>query len=143
MDAARRDRPATIRLRVRPPTAPTCPAVGSSFSASPALRRHIDERYKSDLDGLLTARDAVEALAVSPGWSVLVALLDAEVDVLDAKLDSGLLENRATYAHLHGRRGGLRAAPAFIQALIQRADERLAEQRRKHEGAAEPALTGR
>jgi hypothetical protein len=50
------------------------------------------------------------------------------------------VHDQATYANLHGRRAGLKAVPALMEALIERADEKLAEQRRKHEGAGETAL---
>lgn len=113
------------------------PGIAASRRHDPALTRHFDGLT---LERLLSDAEAVQGLAGHPGWTVLAGLLDAEVALIDRKLDGGLLESRAEYAAAHGRRGGLRAAQQFIEALTARADARLAEQRAKHEGdAAEPA----
>jgi hypothetical protein len=111
--------------------------VGSSHRSDPKLTRHV--RAIETLDELFTAAEAVQALAAQPGWPVLLSLVDAEVSKIDATLE-GRVHDQATYANLHGRRAGLKAVPALMEALIERADEKLAEQRRKHEGAGETAL---
>lgn len=69
-------------------------------------------------------------------------LLDAEIAKIDAKLDGALLATRAEYAHAHGRRSGLRAMVEAADAIVLRADQRAAEQRSKHEGAADAVSVG-
>lgn len=111
----------------------------SSSKADPQLSRHIDDLYPT-LDQVIAASDLAEALVAHPGWDVLLALLGAEIETIDTRLDSGRPLEHVEYASAHGRRGGLKAPEGAVQALKQRAESRVAEQRRKHEGAAEPAL---
>lgn len=113
------------------------PGIAASRRHDPGITRHFDGMT---LEGLLSDARAVEGLRAHPGWAVLHGLLEAEVALIDRKLDGGsVLESRSEYAAAHGRRGGLRAAQQFIEALVDRAETRLAEQREKHEGVtAEP-----
>lgn len=105
-------------------------------SSDPRHTRHISTLYPS-LERLLAAGEAAEALTSSPGWSVLLDLIDAEIATIDRELDSGrVLESRADYAAAHGRRGGLKAVPELVYALIGRAETRLMEERAKHEDTA-------
>lgn len=113
-------------------------AVGSD----PAFTRHVDDIYHRDLDGLFSAGEMVRALMTHPGWPTLARVLEAEIATIDSQLDGRLLDSRAAYAHAHGRRGGLRALDEAARAIVSRAESRLAEQQRKHEGAAEPAPVG-
>lgn len=106
-------------------------------STDPRLSRHIADTYPS-LDGLFTAAEAAQALVESAGWPVLLNLLDKEISTVEQELEGKLLDSRAAYARAHGRISGLRAAPALLGALIDKADAKLAEQRVRHEGAAEP-----
>lgn len=111
--------------------------------SSPKFLSHVDKLYRKDLDGLFAASEDVRALVSHPGWGTLRRVMEAEVATIDAKLDGDrLLDSRAEYSHLHGQRGGLRAYEDAAASLIERADLRLAEQRAKHEGAAEPAPIG-
>lgn len=105
----------------------------------PQFTRHVDALFpRPGLQELLDGAEAARALRDAPGWPVLVALLNAETDQIDAELDDGrLLESRAHYAAKHGRRGGLKAPERAIEALIGRAESRLAEQQARHEGDAE------
>jgi hypothetical protein len=112
--------------------------MGSTSRPDPALTRHI--RRDIPLDELVSAAEAVRALAEQPGWPVLLSLLDEEIATVEAELDGRLLDSRAAYARAHGRLSGLRAAPALMAALIDRAETRIEEQRRKHERAGETAL---
>jgi hypothetical protein len=106
--------------------------------SDPRLTRHIDNAFPL-FDGLLAAAEAVQALGETAGWPVLLTLIDEEVSTIEARLEGGVLDSKAEYAYLHGRIGGLRAAPALLMALTTRAENRLDEQRRKHE-AGETAV---
>lgn len=102
--------------------------------------RHVRDLYP-ELNELLDAAEAIEMTMASPGWTHLTALLGAEVAMTDRTLD-GAAEplSQAEYAMAHGRRGGLRGASEAAATLVAMAESKLAEQRRIHEGAAEPAL---
>lgn len=113
-------------------------SLGRSAHADPQLTRHFDRLFPT-LGELEAAADAARSLISSSGWPVLLDLLGAEVSGIDAKLDSGRPLEHVEYAAYHGRRGGLRAPAAMLHALIDRAESRLAEQRAKHEGDAEPS----
>lgn len=92
------------------------------------------------LDQLFTAAEAVQSLSEHHGWQVLLSLIDGEVANIDKALDADrVLDSKAEYARLLGRRGGLRAVPGLAQALIEKAESELEAQRRKHEGAGETA----
>lgn len=104
--------------------------------SDPRLRRHSRDL---PLDQLLAAAEAVQSLAEHPGWAVVLSLLDAEIATVDAELDGRLLDSRAAYARAHGRRDGLRAVTGLLDALVERAETRLDEQRAKHE-AGETAV---
>lgn len=112
--------------------------MGSTSRPDPKLTRHL--RRDIPLDELVSAAEAVRALVEQPGWQVVLSLLDGEIATIDRELDGRLLDSRAAYARALGRRDGLRAAPALMAALIDRAESRLEEQRRKHERAGETAL---
>lgn len=108
----------------------------------PQFTRHLDDLFPT-LEALVEAAEAAQALTAHPGWDALSALLNAEIATIDADLDSGRpLDSRADYAAKHGRRGGLRAPGRALQALVGRAESRLAEQRAKHEGGAESSPDG-
>lgn len=92
------------------------------------------------MEELFEAGEAVRQLVQHPGWVHVSRLLEAEIASVDSSLDGRLQESRSAYAFAHGRRGGLRAMDEAARAITSRADQKLAEQRRKHEGAAESAL---
>jgi hypothetical protein len=112
--------------------------VGSDLGSEvriPALSRHMNGW---DLRETFSAGEAVEDLAAHPGWKVIDALLQAEVDTVDRRLDTDRpLDSRAEYAAAHGRRGGLLAARAAVGTVLARYRSTLEEQQRKHE-AVEP-----
>lgn len=91
---------------------------------------------------LFDAADVVTDFMRHPGWHLVGQLVDAERSDLDARLDGRLLDTRAEYASLHGKRAALRAFEEAAHALVAVAERRLAEQQAKHERAAEPALNG-
>jgi hypothetical protein len=95
----------------------------------PQLTRHLP----TALDVLETESEWVQATVLSPGWQVLLGLLEREIETINRELDGRLLESRSHYAAKHGRLGGLRAVAQFAEALIDKADAKLAEQRAKHE----------
>lgn len=103
------------------------PAVGPPWTG------HVDRHY-GDLDGLFVAGDEVVTLVNSPGWDHLMRLLDAETDAVMATADGRLLASRSEYAFAHGRAGGLRGVRDAAASLIARAEQRMKEQRAKHEG---------
>lgn len=106
-----------------------------SDSGSASFRNAVDRTY-DDLDELFSAGEDVRSIRSHPGWIHVARLLEAEVESIDAALDGRLLQ-QDEYAFKHGRRGGLRAFQAAADAIVSRADMRLAEQRRKHEGVTE------
>lgn len=109
---------------------------------APALTRHVGDVFRT-FDELQDAAEVARSLVGHPGWSILRDLIEAEVSTIDTKLDGDrVLDSKAEYAHLHGRRGGLMAGPMLIEALIARAASRLEEQRLRHEGAGETVLEG-
>lgn len=83
------------------------------------------------------AAEDIESLTMHPGWAHVCRLLGDAVTAIDARLDGGLLDSQAAYAHAHGRRAGLRAALEAAAAIRYRAEQWDAEQKAKHEGAAE------
>lgn len=95
------------------------------------------DRAFPTLGDLFDAGEDVESLMAHPGWAHVCRLLDESIATVDSRLDGGLLESRAAYAQAHGRRGALRAAFEAAAAIRYRADEKRAEQRAKHERAAE------
>lgn len=107
-----------------------------STTVDPQLKRHVSDLYPT-LSELEAANEAAQALVASPGWNVLQNMLGAEIDTIDAGLDSGRPLEHVEYASKHGRRGGLRGAAAAMHALIEHAESELARQREKHEGGAE------
>lgn len=108
----------------------------------PQLTRHINDLYPR-LDQIEQAAEAVGALVDSRGWAVVLELVDAEIATIDRDLDSSVvLESRAHYAAKHGRRGGLLAVREAANALLVRAESRMQEERRRHEGVAGSAPGG-
>lgn len=90
---------------------------------------------------LFAAGEDVESLQAHPGWTHVCRLVDAEIALIDTRLDGPPLESRAAYAHLLARRSGLNGFRAAAEAIRSRAALRRAQQQAKHEGAA-PALEG-
>lgn len=87
------------------------------------------------LEGLNKAADAVEALLATPGWDVLMELLEVERQSVAKKIERGLAPlEQAEYALLHGRLGGLRAVQEQAHALLARRADEMEKQRAKHEG---------
>lgn len=109
--------------------------------SDPQITRHLSKEDWS-LESIVEAAEAFRSLRGHRGWELLVALLEAEAATVDRGMQRGVLDSRAEYAFAHGRKGGLEAAPQFVEALIEKADARLAEQRERHEGAAEPVPAG-
>lgn len=102
---------------------------------SPAISRHTDDLWP-DLEAILDAGERAVELKLHPGWQHVQAVLLAEVDAINVRLD-GAREplTRAEYAQAHGRRSGLRAAAEALDAIVARAAKRHDEQRQRHEGA--------
>lgn len=97
------------------------------------------------LSELFEAGDRAAGLLDSPEWMTLNALLRLEIATINRRLegaDAKVLPSRAEYAQLHGRLGGLKAAEGILNALVIRAETRMAEQRAMFEGVAEPASGG-
>lgn len=109
--------------------------------ASPEYVALARRNYPVLLD-LFAAGEEVAALMEHPGWRHVSALLDLAVADADAMLDGRLLDSRAAYAQAHGRRSGLRSMHEAASAIVAESTRKLAEQRTKYEGAAEPALNG-
>jgi hypothetical protein len=109
--------------------------VGSDLGSEevlPALSRHM---RGWSLEQTFHAGEAVEDLLAHPGWKVIDALLQAEIDTVDKRLDADRVvpPSRAEYAAAHGRRGGLLAARNATGTVLVRYRDKLAEQKRKHE----------
>jgi hypothetical protein len=113
--------------------------LGTEGRVDPRASRHIKDLFP-EFDQLQAAAESARQLTTHPGWVVLSSMLDAEISAIDRVLDGDrVLGSRAEYAGAHGRRGGIRASEEALRALIEQADVALAEQRIKHEGAAESA----
>jgi hypothetical protein len=102
----------------------------------PALTRHVKDLFP-DLEHLFEAAEQVVALQAQPGWAVLQRLLGAEVDAINATMESGKTLEQAEYTGRHGRVGGLKGAQSMADAIVGLAERRRAEQAAKHEGDAE------
>ncbi len=103
----------------------------------PALTRHVKDLFP-DLVHLFEAETVVEQLEGHPGWTVVNRLLGAEIDAINAGMETGRTLDQAEYAGRHGRIGGLKAAQGVIDAIVSHAERRRQEQSAKHEGPAEP-----
>lgn len=103
-----------------------------------ALTRHVKELWP-DLEHLFEVGDQAQQLRVQPGWDVLCKVIDAEIDAINAQMESAATNvlDQAEYAVRHGRIGGLKAAREAREAVVSVAEERKAEQKKKHEGDAE------
>lgn len=106
-----------------------------SRSVDPRWTGHVNRVFADNLEELLAAAEAVESLLTHPGWTHLSRLLDAEAEQVSAVTDGRLLESRADYAFAHGRMGGIRSITLAAEAILERAQHKLAEQQSKHEGA--------
>jgi hypothetical protein len=118
--------------------------VGSSLGLKqPQYVRHIDT---SDLGSLFAAGDEVRSLLSHPGWDRVVRLIEAEIDTIDRRLDSGVVSgpppSRSEYAMAHGRRGGLKAVIDAPQAILLVSETEMARQRAKHEDPGESGIGG-
>ena len=81
----------------------------------------------------MSSAEIVQQAMGHPGVEIVSQMVREEIESLDAKLDSDRPLEHVEYAALHGRRSGLRYFEQVAQALVDRAAERLDEQRRKHE----------
>lgn len=90
------------------------------------IYRHVDRMFP-DLRELSDSADAVDRLVSEPGFIAVQALIDAEVEAIDRKLDHAPLQEATEYAHAHGRRGALLAFKDGMAAIRERADERIKE----------------
>jgi hypothetical protein len=108
----------------------------------PALTRHVEDAFP-ELGHLFEAGQQVASLREHPGWAHVQTVLARELDAISARLDhANEPPSQAVYALAHGRRGGLLALKEAADAIVERADKRYAEQKAKHEGAAESAQEG-
>lgn len=94
------------------------------------------DAYKGDMTKLFEDGDAVERLLAHPGMEIVTRLVALEADGLDATLNGRLLDSRAEYARLTGRRGGLGGFLAAAYAIVAEASKKRDEQARKHESTA-------
>lgn len=95
------------------------------------------QAYKG-LEGLNAAADAVEAMMATPGWSIVMELVEAQRTGIDRKLRGGHTPlPQADYAMWHGRLDGMATVQDLAAALVARRADEMAKQKAKHEGAAE------
>lgn len=94
------------------------------------------DAYKGDMTTLFDDGEAVERLLSQPGMEIVARLVALEVESLDAMLNGRLLDSRAEYARLTGRRGGLGGFLAAAHAIVAEASKKREEQARKHEATA-------
>ena len=99
--------------------------------------RNATDRAFPTLGALFAAGEDVESLLTHPGWGHVCRLIDAEIELIDERLDAGMLDSHAAYAHATGRRAGLAGFRHAAEAIRARAELRRAQQMAKHEGAAE------
>jgi hypothetical protein len=109
----------------------------------PQFTRHIDT---ADLQALFAKGEAVESLMSHPGWAHVREVIEAEIDTIDRRLDTGAVSgsppSRSEYAAAHGRRGGLRAVIDAPQAILLVSETELARQRARHEDPGESGIGG-
>jgi hypothetical protein len=104
--------------------------------------RQLDDHFGS-FEHLLAAGEAARQLLQHPGWLAVQGFVQSEIDSALTALDrGGEPPSQAEFSRAHGRRAGLLYAQGVAEAIVARADQRLAEQKRKHEGAAESAPEG-
>lgn len=112
------------------------------MSADPRLSRHIKDVWPS-LTDLFAAGENVRELMAHPGWADVFRLVEAEIATIDADLDGSTEpKSQAEYAMQHGRRDGLLGYLRAARGIVSRADQKLEEQRQRHEGEAEPSPVG-
>lgn len=97
------------------------------------LSAHVKRAYADDMLGLFDAGEAVEAVLAHPGWAAVEAVVQREIEELEATLDERLY-SRAEYAQKHGRLFGLRAMRAAADAIVGHARSVLEREQAKHEG---------
>lgn len=118
--------------------------MGSSRTGrlDPQVKRHVDDLF-GPLESVLAASEAVESLRAHPGWIHVESMLVAEAMGIDRRLSGGDdPHTQAQYAKWHGRLGGLGYVNEAMDAIVQRAEQRLLEQQHKHEGTPERAPEG-
>ncbi len=105
----------------------------------PKFRRHVRSAYEERIAELLEAAEAVQATMASPGWQVVMQLLDAESSAEMAKTGIELAE----YARVHGYLAGLCAAKDAGATLVEHAEAELRKQRAASAGSAPAQGAGR
>lgn len=126
-------------MNVRPRR--TLPSVGSNPDRRQPAHANAVRKAFPTLESLAEAGDDVRDLIAHPGWAHVCRLIAGEVQDLDAHLDGRLLEH-TEYAFSHGQRRGLNALVDLAHAVVSVADQRLMEQRAKHEGTANAVPMG-
>jgi hypothetical protein len=105
----------------------------------PTYTSHVREEF-SDLRELFRAGEAVDTLVFDHGWQAVLRLVDAEIAVLDRRLDGKDPLTHVEYAHLHGQRRGLRGMRDAAHALSSHYEAARQEQERKHESSTGEAV---
>jgi len=104
------------------------------MSKAPAdLYRHVDGLFP-DTRTLIESADAVEHMLGTPGYQAVQKLIEAEIELIDQKLDRAPLREASEYAHAHGRRSALLAFSDAAQAILERSKQRVEADERNAEG---------
>lgn len=81
-----------------------------------------------DAEELDQAKDDIEKMLASPGWQVLMELLDGAYRSLQGQLIyGGVKETSAEYARVLGQMAGFESAKAAAEAVVLKARERAAK----------------
>ena len=100
-----------------------------------SLYSGVDDGF--DYERLFGAGDAIHALTLHPGWSVLMDLLSAEREDLRSRLEGSRPLEPSQVQHLLGQLRGINAAELAAYAIGEVHRVELEEQQRKHERTAE------
>jgi hypothetical protein len=87
----------------------------------------------TELERLFGAGDAIRALTLHPGWSVLMDLLSAERESIRDRVEGGRPLPADEVQHLLGQLRGLGAAEKAAAALLSISQAEMEAQQQKHE----------
>lgn len=110
---------------------------------APGIKSRVDRDLFPDLETILEAAEAVGALRQQPGWAIVQKVITTERAELERRLNMATEPlSQAQYAQAHGRLGGLGYVGEVLDAIVERAATRFAEEQAKVEGAPERAPEG-
>lgn len=94
-------------------------------SAPAEFTRHVDDLWGSreQLPELIENAEVVKRMLGSPGFKVVMAVVEAEIATITRKLQSDRVFEQAEYAKSHGKLAALSAFSDAADAVVSRAEE--------------------